>query len=199
MRALVKRFAPVRAVLASAVLAAAMTVAPAAFAEGAAESQAKSWGLLGEEMTRFSGKVVDILCELTGDCADNCGNGSRHLGLLREDGRLVPVYKNNQTSFNGAVADLLPLCGQTIEVDGLLVGEDVPAKFLQVQLIKPEGASEFYKANGWTEAWKRRFPEQAEGKGPWFRRDPRILEQIKEKGYLGLGPEADRPVIAEWY
>ena len=70
------------------------------FAEG---SQAKEWGLLGEEKALFTGNVVDLMCEITGDCPENCGNGLRQLGIVREsDNVLVPVLKNRQSSFNGA-------------------------------------------------------------------------------------------------
>ena len=31
-----------------------------------------------------SATVVDPLCELTGDCPDNCGDGKRQLALVRE-------------------------------------------------------------------------------------------------------------------
>ena len=64
-------------------------------------SKAKEWGLLGEEKALFSGKVVDLLCELAGDCADNCGDGNRNLGIVRaDDGKLITVLKNRQPAFN---------------------------------------------------------------------------------------------------
>ena len=46
---------------------------------------AESWGLPEEEKTRFEAKVVDALCELTGDCPDRCGGGKRQLGLLTDE------------------------------------------------------------------------------------------------------------------
>lgn len=184
--------------------AAALTLAAAplmASAEGdfAEGSIAKSWNLLGEENALFTAKVVDVLCELTGDCAPDCGGGARQLGLLREsDGVLVLAMKNLQTSFNGAVADLAPYCGQVVDVDGLLIGDEdqTAVKFYQVQHIRPTGG-EWAKANGFTRAWAERFPE-ATGKGPWFRRDPRVLAEIGKDGYLGLGPEIDAEFI-EYY
>ena len=36
---------------------------------------AEEWGIEFEEKARFEAKVVDILCELSGDCPDNCGGG----------------------------------------------------------------------------------------------------------------------------
>ena len=43
---------------------------------------AQGWGLINEEIVRFDAKVVDVLCELTGNCPDNCGGGKRQLGLI---------------------------------------------------------------------------------------------------------------------
>ncbi|MEP2944176.1 MAG: hypothetical protein ABJM86_11070 [Hyphomicrobiales bacterium] len=160
-------------------------------------SQAKSWKLTGEEKARFSAKVVDVLCEVAGKCADNCGAGSYQIGLLTTDGKLIPINKNGQGSFNGGVDDLLPFCGKNVEVDGLLVGENVPSKYYQVQLIKPEGG-EWAKANLHTKKWKEKYPD-AGGKGPWFRRDPRVLSQLEKDGYLGLGADADKAFIKENY
>lgn len=160
-------------------------------------SQAKNWNLIEEKKAIFTGKVVDIQCELTGKCADECGAGSYQLGILTAEGKLIPTMKNGQTSFNGAVDDLLPHCGKTIQVDGLLVGEEIPEQFYQVQLVKPEGG-EWAKANLHTKNWKVKYPD-AGGKGPWFRRDPRVKAAIEKDGWLGLGAEADKKFIAENY
>ena len=177
------------------IAAAVALLAGPAFAEGefAAGSEAKSWGLLGEENARFEATVVDVLCELTGDCAGNCGDGKRYLGLLREaDGALVMVNKNLQGVFTGGVEDLLPYCGRKIEVDGLLVGdeEDTPAKFFQVQRLREPGG-EWAKANKGTKAWDAANPDLAEIKGRWYRKDPRVMSRIEANGYLGLGLETD--------
>ena len=105
-------------------------------------SQAKNWNLLGQEKARFEARVVDVLCEVAGDCPENCGDGRRQLGLLRAvDGVLVLANKNTQPAFTGANLDLLPYCNQEVEVDGLLVGlsDYTPAKMYQVQLIRRKG------------------------------------------------------------
>ena len=162
-------------------------------------SKAKEFGLIEEEKATFSGKVVDLLCELSGDCPENCGNGERTMGIIREgDNRLIPVLKNAQFSFNGPIDDLLPYCNKTVDVDGLLVGDSeiYNAKFYMVQLIREAGAEEWQKANKWTKAWRKRNPE-AKGKGPWFRRDPRVLKQVEANGYFGVGLEADEKYRAE--
>ena len=176
----------------------AMMSAPAS----AEECKAKSWNLSGQEKACFSAKVVDLLCEVTGDCAKACGGGNRQLGLLRADtGKLVYPQKNLQSSFNGAVADLAPHCGKTIDVRGWLVGDEETlkgaAQLYQVQWIRAEGG-EWKKANAWTKDWAKKNPD-AKGKGPWFRRDPRIKAEIEKDGYLGLGLEEDIVFIKDWY
>ena len=90
------------------------------FSEG---SQAKEWNLYGEVKSTFSGKVVDIMCELTGDCPANCGDGKRNLGIVRDaDNKLIMVLKNRQAAFNGATEDLLPYCNKTVDV---VISDDV--------------------------------------------------------------------------
>ncbi|MEL6234290.1 MAG: hypothetical protein AAFR46_07765 [Pseudomonadota bacterium] len=169
------------------------------FAEG---SNANSWGLFGEEKARFTAQVVDVICELSGDCPADCGGGDRQLALLRDaDQALVLPLKNGQPVFSGAAADLLPYCNKAVEVDGLLVGDpdDTPVKFYQVQLIRETGAEEWAKANLFTRAWAEEFPDAAAEKGPWFRKDPRVSALIGERGYLGLGLEVDEAFIEDWF
>lgn len=182
--------------------AVALGLSTAAFAGDYSEgSQAKEWGLLGEETATFSGKVVDIICELGGDCADNCGNGDRQLAIVRaDDNVMIPVLKNRQASFNGAVADLLPYCNADVDVDGLLVGDaevaDFGRKAYMVQFIRNTGDAEWQKAGLWTADWKERHPEH-DGKGPWFRRDPRVAAEIAANGHFGLGAEVDQKYIED--
>ncbi|MEP1441881.1 MAG: hypothetical protein ABJK39_02610 [Hyphomicrobiales bacterium] len=160
-------------------------------------SKAKNWNLVEEKKAIFSGKVVDIRCEVTGNCADECGAGAYQLGILTTDGKLIPPMKNGQTSFNGTIEDLLPYCGKNVEVDGLLVGAGIPEQLYQIQLIKVEGG-EWAKANLHTKTWKKKYPD-AGGKGPWFRRDPRVKAQLEKDGWLGLGADVDKKFIAENY
>ncbi len=180
-------------------LAVAVTAVPVAAADFSEGSQAKEWGLTEEEKAVFSGKVVDILCELSGDCPDNCGNGLRQLGVVRDtDNQLIAVLKNTQAAFNGAADDLLPYCNKAVEVDGLLIGdlEEVTAKYYMVQFIRNKGDAEWNKTNLWTKEWARRNPD-SKGKGPWFRRDPRVAAQIEARGHFGLGHEADQKYLEE--
>ncbi len=189
----------IKAILAASAIIVAIAL-PATAEDFSKDSQAQSWNLGGEEKARFSGKVVDILCELAGDCTDQCGGGTRQLGIIRSaDNALVPVLKNGQPLFNGAIADLLPYCGEMVEVDGLLIkDETIPGPGLyQIQLIRRDGEAEFQKANLWTKKWDEDHPEQAGQKGPWFRRDPAIIRQIEKNGYFGIGKEADKKYIEE--
>lgn len=168
------------------------------FSEG---SEAKSWNLYGETPALFEAKVVDLLCEVAGQCTENCGDGRRQLGLLRTaDNRLIFPNKNSQAAFTGAALELLPYCGKQVEVDGLMIeDEDVGARNIYlVQKIREVGQEKWVKANTWTKKWAKAHPE-AKGKGPWFRRDPRVKAAIEADGYLGLGLDADKTFIAEWF
>ncbi|MEP3347625.1 MAG: hypothetical protein ABJN34_04580 [Litoreibacter sp.] len=179
-----------------------MAASPAAAADFSEGSTAKSWNLYAESPAFFEAKVVDITCEITGDCADNCGNGHRQLGLLRaKDDVLIFPNKNTQGGFQGASIDLLPYCGKAVEVDGLLIeDEDIKGatNIYQVQKIREAGAEEWVKANTWSKDWAVKYPE-AKGKGPWFRRDPRVNAIIAESGYFGLGLETDAVAIKQAY
>ncbi|MGB0508364.1 MAG: hypothetical protein ACPGGK_19425, partial [Pikeienuella sp.] len=134
--------------------AAAVLIAGPAFAgEWSEGSQAREWGLLGEETARFEATVVDLLCEVAGDCPADCGNGTRQMGLKRAaDGALVLPMKNRQPVFSGAATDLYPYCGKNVEVDGVLVGdeEQTPVKYYLVQFIREQGAEEWVKTSKWT-------------------------------------------------
>lgn len=163
-------------------------------------STAKEWGLYAEYPAFFAAEVVDPLCVLTGDCPDNCGDGRRQLALMRKaDGAMVLAVKNNQPAFTGAANELLPFCGQAVEVDGLMLDDpDLgAANVYLVQKIRAEGASDWITANKWTKDWAAAHPEAA-GEGPWFRRDPRVKAEVEREGWLGLGLEQDREFLAEW-
>lgn len=193
-------------------LLAAMLLAAPAFAPAAAQdeeaagpfsegSEANSWGLFAEEPARFEARVVDLLCELAGECPDEC-DGDRQLGLVRAaDDVLVLPMKNNQPVFSGAAVDLAPFCGQTVEVDGLLVEDPEIQGAVNVYLVQRvlgEGEDEWTTANRFTQAWMEENPEEAGG-GPWFRRDPRVNAMIEAEGHLGLGLEADEAFIRELF
>ncbi|MEM1344151.1 MAG: hypothetical protein AAGI34_06170 [Pseudomonadota bacterium] len=192
----------IQRMLGSAALGAVLLVTPATAEDFAANSQARSWNLLGEEKARFSAEVVDVVCALTGDCPEGCGGGQRQMALKRTaDDALILAAKNGQPAFSGATVDLAPYCGQTVEVDGLMIGDPevtgLTTRIYMVQTIRPEGG-ETVKANTFTKVWAEQNPE-ATGKGPWFRRDPAINAEIAREGYLGLGKVADEAFISEWF
>ncbi|MEM6619800.1 MAG: hypothetical protein AAF631_10910 [Pseudomonadota bacterium] len=173
------------AALAAMSLAAALPAAANDFSEG---SNARTWNLFGEAPALFDAKVVDMLCEVAGDCTKACAPG-RQLGLLRvADGVLVLPTKNSQPAFTGAAVELAPFCNKDVEVDGLLITDDYfPIENIYlIQKIRVQGTQEWTRANRWTKEWAANHPE-AKGKGPWFRRDPRIGAIIEDRGYLGNG------------
>lgn len=165
------------------------------FSEG---SEARSWNLYAEVPARFEARVVDILCELTGDCPTDCGSGKRQLGLVRlADDVMVLPMKNSQPAFTGAARELLPFCNRTIEVDGLMIeDEDFPINNVYLVQQLKAGDADWVKADTWTREWAEDNPEAA-GDGPWFRRDPRINQITGSEGYLGLGLEEDEKYAEE--
>ena len=178
----------------------ALLATPLAAQDFSQGSEAKSWNLYAENPALFEARVVDVICELTGDCPNNCGNGDRQLGLLRSaDDTLVMATKNSQPAFTGAVVDLLPYCGQDVTVDGLMIDDpDLNARNIYlVQRIKTADA-DWTKAGQFTKVWAAENPD-AKGKGPWFRRDPRILAEIAKDGYLGLGLETDKAFMDDYF
>ncbi len=169
----------------------AFMAAPVAAQEGpfSEGSEARSWNLAWEEPARFEATVVDMLCEVAGDCANECATG-RQLGLLRAaDGVLTYPNKNNQGIFTGAAVDLEPFCGMQVEVDGLMIEDEYvgATNVYLVQMIREIGSEDWVTANGWTDAWAEQQPEAAAQDGRWYRNDPRVLAEINAAGYLGTG------------
>ncbi|MBV9079134.1 MAG: hypothetical protein JO048_16855 [Methylobacteriaceae bacterium] len=162
------------------------------------KGQAESWGLQNESLAVISGKVVDIVCELSGDCPSGCGQGLRQLGIVTSAGKLIPVSKNGQPAFTGAIQELFPFCQKTVDLDGLYAG-DTKNRLFQVQLIRETGAQSWIKAERWTQEWAKQNPSLAGSADEWYFQDPRIAAQIKARGYLGLGPGADRDAIRDAY
>ncbi|MCL5776626.1 hypothetical protein M1105_06445 [Limibaculum sp. FT325] len=182
------------------IIATTLALAPAAQAteDFSAGSKAEGWGLTGEQPARFSTRVTDAVCALTGDCPADCGAGLRQMVLLREsDGVMVLALKNIQPIFTGATVDLAPWCGQTVTVDGLMVGDPEQtrgARLMQVQTVSAAGSAMPERTNRWLEQWRAANGGQ---EGEWFRNDPRIRERIERDGYLGLGRETDEAFIRE--
>lgn len=183
----------------AAALIALLLAGPLPAQDFAAGSEAKPWGLYAEAPARFTATVTDALCAVTGDCPDDCGAGRRQLALLRKaDGVLIYPMKNAQPVFSGAASELLPFCRQAVEVDGLMITDpDLGAQNVYlVQRIRAEGAADWVAASRWTRDWQAANPD-ATGKGPWFRRDPRVLAAIAATGYFGLGLDTDAAALKE--
>ncbi|MEM9279203.1 MAG: hypothetical protein AAGA76_11570 [Pseudomonadota bacterium] len=117
MKNILRKAGLITAFTASFAFSAGIASAEGEFAEG---SNAKEFGFSGEEKATFSGKVVDVTCELTGNCVDNCGAGKRLMGIVRAaDNKLILPLKNAQLAFNGPVDDLVPYCNKDVDVDGV--------------------------------------------------------------------------------
>ena len=159
---------------------------------------ANSWGIAGEQEARFEATVVDIVCELSGDCPANCGGGKRQLGLLKDDGELVLPSKN-MTPFSGATDDLIEFCGKRVVADGLFANNH-NTKIFAIQFVKVAPDGKWRRTNKFTAKWAEANGEDAGSKklNSWFRRDPRIKALIEKDGFLGLGEAADKKFLEEW-
>ena len=152
---------------------------------------AEEWGLPEEEVVRFDAKVVDILCELTGDCPANCGAGKRQLGLLTGEGKLVMPIKNT-TLFSGTAAELIDFCGKQVTADGLFT-TNRGYKVFALQFVKEAPDGKWRRANRFLPKWAAAngFEAGSEEAKQWFRHDPRVKDILAQDGVLGLGPDAD--------
>ena len=149
---------------------------------------AKSWGITGEVEGIFTATVVDITCELTGDCPANCGEGSRQLALKTADQGTILVAKN-LTFYTGASYELYEFCGQEVEVDGLFT-ENRNVRFFQVQKMRPVGGK-WEKADRFLDAYAEANDTTARKAKKWYKTDPQVQEIIERDGYLGQGPAKD--------
>ena len=175
-------------------LKAAALVAAVLVSAGAARA-AESWGLVGEQTARFEATVVDLLCELTGDCPADCGAGQRQLGLLKDDGTLVLPLKN-QVIFAGGAAELIGYCARRVVADGLMV-TNRGHSFFALQFVKGAPDGKWRRANRFLPKWAAENgvgPKSAKAKR-WFENDPRVKDLIARDGKLGLGLEADRTYL----
>ena len=153
---------------------------------------ANEWGIEHESKARFDAKVVDILCELTGDCPANCGDGKRQLGLVTGEGTLVLPIKNNAI-FAGSAAELIDFCGKQVMADGLF-STNRGYKVFALQFVKELPDGKWQRANRFLPKWAAANGFEAGSKEAkqWFRNDPEVQRLIDEAGVFGLGPEADK-------
>ena len=160
-------------------------VAAFVLAAGSARA-AEEWGLPGEEVARFDAKVVDVLCELTGDCPANCGGGKRQLGLLTDAGELVLTIKNF-VPFAGAVGELVEFCGKRVTADGVFANNH-GYKIFALQFVREAPHGTWRRANRWLVKWAKENDVAPDSKAAkqWFRNDPRVKALIESQGPLGL-------------
>lgn len=161
------------------------------FAFGPARA-AEEWGLPNEKVARFEAKVVDILCELTGDCPPDCGAGKRQLGLVDAKGRLVLPLKN-QVPFAGTVGELIDFCGKQVIADGLFSTNRGYTVFA-LQFLREAPDGKWRRANRFSKKWAERngLPADTLKANRWFENDPAVKDTIAAQGKLGLGPAADK-------
>lgn len=158
------------------------TVCGAILALALPAQAADSWGIAHEEVARVEAKVVDLLCEVTGDCAPDCGAGKRQLGLLLDNGRLVPVVKN-QDIFAGATDDLIGFCGNRIVADGLMINDpQMPLFALQFKRLAPDG--EWSRANRFGKNWAAANP--GKNAAEWYVHDSHVKAEIEARGVFGI-------------
>ena len=150
---------------------------------------AKELGIDGEQPSQFEARAVDVLCELTGDCPQDCGGGTRQMGLLTDDGVLILVAKSS-TLFAGGVLDLVAWCNRRVEVDGLLIDAEV-TRFYMVQRLREPGTEKWTRARAFSHSWARANKQKNANR--WFRKDPAIRALIEEFGPVGI-PGARIPV-----
>jgi len=148
---------------------------------------AESWGLPQEEKTRFEAKVVDALCELTGDCPAKCGDGRRQLGLLTDAGELILPLKN-VVPFAGAAGELQEFCGKRVTADGLFA-TNRGVRVFALQFVREAPDGKWRRANRWLDAWAAENGAKVGSPtaNQWFRNDPLVKKIIERDGKLGTG------------
>jgi len=151
--------------------------------------EVSAWPISNAEERALSGTVVDVLCELNGNCTDSCGDGKRQLALKTEEAGIILVSKN-LTNYTGAADELSPYCDQVVDVNGLFT-EHRGVRFFQVQNIKPSGG-QWQRATRYLQTWSERSGKPASQASSWQDNDERVKEIIERDGVLGLGKEADQ-------
>ena len=141
---------------------------------------AEPWNIPHEKPVALKGRVVDVLCQLKGRCAPDCGAGKRQLGLVLADGTYRLVAKSN-IDFAGAIQDLAGFCGREIEADGLLIENPAITLFF-VQGVRTDAALPFAPAERFKAEWEARNGKAEE----WWRADRQANSIIAQDGPLGI-------------
>lgn len=162
-------------------IAASLIALAALLASGARVAMAADeFGIANEKVVQFDATVVDIACTLTGNCPAKCGDGKRQLGLMTSDGKLrMPV--KGQTLFANAIPDLLPYCGKTVQVDGLLI-ENPAMTIVHVQNLRENADQKWKPAEAFEAQWTAKYGKAEE----WQRADPFVKDVIAADGVYGI-------------
>ncbi len=152
--------------------------------------EVENWPITGAEKNQFSGEVVDVLCELNGNCIDQCGEGKRQLAIKTKNNKLGTVLvAKNLTNYSGAADELWQFCGQQVELNGLFT-EHRGVRFFQVQNLRASGG-EWQRANNFLNAWAAQSGKPPQQAINWQEHDERVKAIIERDGRLGLGTAAD--------
>src|SRR5262249_54092778 len=133
-----------------------LTIAPllaAAVLAAVPAAAAEQLGIADEAEITTKGKVVDVTCELTGNCPAECGAGRRELALKTGAGRLLLAAKNT-VSLMGATRELLAYCGKEVWVDGVTTS-NFGTTLLMVQRLKTSEKAEWRDANQSLADWAK--------------------------------------------
>jgi hypothetical protein len=133
-----------------------------------------------EKAFETSGKIVDIACEIGGSCPAKCGDGKRQLGVLQADKSLLPIVKGTPL-FANALESVLPFCGKTVFLDGLLISNPKMTVYF-AQKVKETKDGAWIDTDGFETAFAKKHGKTDE----WFRKDPRVAEALGAEGKLGV-------------
>ncbi len=146
--------------------------------------QVERWGISGVEVAELSGEVVDVLCEVSGNCVEQCGAGTRQMGLKTEQGMVLIAKDLNR--YTGAAEELWPFCSQQLVVNGQFT-ETGSLRFFQVHTVRlPKG--KWMSTTRFLEAWAEENGKSADAVTRWYLEDQRIEAILEQDGLLGLGP-----------
>ena len=149
-------------------------------ASAPAARAADGWGIDKEKPVQLEVTVVDVACALGKACPSQCGAGKHQLGILTDEGKLIPAVKS-ATLFAGAVTELLPYCGKKVFVDGLLIENPAMTLFF-VQNLRDHPDEKWRPAEAFEKEWTA-----ANGKSDeWFRADPLVKKTIADDGVFGI-------------
>lgn len=153
--------------------------------------EVERWQISGVEVAAISGEVVDLLCEVSGNCADQCGAGKRQIGIKTDTGTVL--VSKDLNLYSGGAEQLWRYCGETLEVNGLFT-ETGNIRMFQVQNIRKPGEA-WQSTSQFLTTWAEQNGTTVSEAKRWYLKDPRITEILERDGRLGLGPEADKEFL----